>query len=418
MYNKTVKKVSFIPIIVPMLLSASIMDIQNLYDQKKYVEAIKEAQNSTTLYGDKRLHILWGQSAEAMGNYEDAMSAYERVLMITPENSPIRIKLAKLYTESERTYLTKQLSEDTEDYQLSIEEKDSIRALVQDDDKPLNAFVSIGFGYDSNINVSPGDIDIPTSEEKISTTFLLYQAGLSYTYKPEDMDNIYLLTSAAFSYQDNAEDYFNLFAGVANAGFGYKNDVYDLYVPLRYSRVYYLNRDLMESIGVNPNLDFVVSKSLIANFSARYTERNFIEENDQLMNDSVWGAGAGLYWISGEHLAFFKVKYDDYSAEYRDLSQYIEKNAITLSLGGNYQLNDLFTVSGAYQYKNTSYDDVIPLSDEKRSDDYHKLDLKLSAIVMEDVQAILSYSYADNRSNYNISEYDKNIVMFNFKYVY
>lgn len=411
-------KYLFLILVLSAALFAGLSDIQTLYDQKNYVAAIEKAKSSTSLYGDARLHILWGKSAEALGNYEEAMSAYERVLMITPNNSTVRVKLAKLYAESGRPYLTKQLLEDSEDYQLTAEEKDMIVALVNDDNKPLSAFASIGFGYDSNINVSPGDLDIPTSEEEISTKFVRYQAGVSYTYKLESIENLYVRSGAAFSYQDNEAGYFNLFAGVVNAGFGYRGESYDIYIPLKYSRIHYLNRDLMESIGVDPNVNLVFSNSVIGNLNMRYSERSYIQDADKLMDDSVLGAGIGLYWIFGDNLAYFKVNYDDYTAEHRELSHYIQKNSISLATGINYQLNDMFTASGTYRYRNTSYDDVLPSSSEKRKDDHHQLDLELSGIVMEDMEATLSYSNSMNESNLQISEYNKNIVMCNLKYNY
>lgn len=397
---------------------ANITHIQTLYDQKNYAQAIEAAKESFASYGNARLHILWGQSAESLGNYEEAMSAYERVLMITPDNAVVRVKLANLYTKTGRNYLIKQLLEGTEDYQLTSNEKDTIEALMQGDESSLSASASISAGYDSNINVSPADLEIPNTEEVISTKFMRLQAGLTYTYKLEDIENTYLQSGLALSSQHNEERYFDLLLGVANAGVGYRSDNFDLYVPLKYSRLYFLNRDMMESIGINPEFNYILSSSLIGNLNAKYTNRRYIQEADQVMDDSILGIGTGLYWLQGDNLAYLKASYNDYRAKFEEESLFIGKESIEVSTGLTYYLKDDIFLDLSYRYRDTSYDDNVASTQQKRSDEYQQADVKLGHLFADDFEGSLSYSYASNSSNSLPSEYSKNIVMCTLKYRY
>ena len=404
--------------ILPVTLFADMTTIQTLYDEENYAGAIKEAKSNISSYGDARLHVLWGKSAEALGNDEEAISAYERVLIITPDNASIRFKLATLYAQSNRSYLIKQLSNGSEDYQLTVEEKDPIVALMKKDDTLLSVSASVAVGYDSNINVSPADLELPNTEEEISSKFIRFQAALNYTYKLEDIENTYLQSGIALSSQNNEAGYFDLLIGVANAGIGYRSDSFSIYLPLKYSRLHYLNRDLMESIGVNPDFNYVFNSSLIGNLNAKYAERSYIQESDALMDDSVLGVGTGLYWLFDDNLAYVKASYSDYSATHKKESYFISKEAIEISTGITYYLNDDIFLDSSYRYRDTSYDDTMFFSNQKRNDEYHQIDLKLSSLITEDIEGSLSYSYASNSSNYLQSEYSKNIVMCNLKYIY
>jgi len=416
--NKTVKKVSMAILTIPMVLSAGIADLQNLYDQKKYVELIKDAKKDTSLYGDVKLHLLWAKSAEALERDEEAISAYERVLMFNPNNKEARIALAELYSNSGRTVLTKQLAEDTEEYQLSSEERTTITALIAEDDQLVNITANIGVGYDSNINVSPGDLDLPSSGEEIGSSFVKLQAAFSSTYQVENMENVYLRGSAAFSYQSNEESYYNLFSGIARVGVGYTDERFDLFVPIHYGRLYYLESDLLESVGVKPRVNVALSSLLVGNINARYEKRNYLQEVDKYRDDSVLGAGLGLYWLLSDSVSYLKANYNDYSAEYKGMIPFVEKSAIDLSTGIDYDINDKYTASANLRYRHTSYDDPVTQNGDDRSDDYYKVDLKLSRDLLKDFVGSVSYSYTTNDSNYAPSEYKKHIFMCNLNYKY
>jgi len=407
-----------VSLMVHATLFASIAEIETLYEEKNYLKVIGVAKNSTSLYAHARLHVLWGKSAEALGNDEEAMSAYERVLMLTPDNTTVRLELAKLYAKSDRDYLIKELSKDSENYTLTVDEKDTIVALMKNDDTPLSASVSVSVGYDSNINVSPADLELPNTEEEISTKFIRFQAALNYTYTLEDIENTYFKSGLALFSQNNEAGYFDLLIGVANVGIGYRSDSFNIYLPLKYSRIHYLNRDLMESIGVNPDFNYVLSSSLIGNINARYAKRNFIQASDAMMDDSVLGVGTGLFWLFDDNLAYVKASYSDYSAKHKEESYFIGKEAIEMSTGITYYLNDDIFLDASYRYRDTSYDNTLFFSNQKRNDEYHQIDLKLSRLITEDIEGSLSYGYASNNSNYLQSEYSKNIVMCNLTYIY
>lgn len=403
--------------VLPVALFSSVANVESFYVQNKYEQAIEEAKKSTSAYGNVQLHFLWAKSAESLGRTEEAISAYERVLMISPDYKEARIKLAKLYHKSGRMVLIKQLAEDTEDYQLSPNERIDITSLIVEDDK-VNLSAKIGVGYDSNINVSPGDLDLPSSGEEIGSRFVKLQAAFNHTYQFESIKNAYLRSSAALSYQSNDDSYYNLFVGLASVGLGYVDDNYDIFVPIHYGRLHYLESDLLESIGVKPTVNIAFSSSLVGNINARYEKRSYLQETDKKRDDSVLGIGMGVYWLLNDSFSYIKANYNDYSAKYKGLIPFVEKNAIDFSTGIDHEIDDKYNASVDFGYRYTSYDDPIGQNEDKRSDDYSKIELKLSRTILKNMVGSISYSYASNSSNYFPSEYRRHISMFNLNYKY
>ncbi len=435
------KKTVILLLMVQMTLLAGVADLQTMYDEKKYREVILEAQGSTDLYGDVKLHLLWAQSAEAMSNAlktrpyvplspeekakvvsldEMAMSAYERVLMIDPDDTEVRVHLAMLYAELERDELADEMSKSTENYQLSPAQRTSLESIRGEEDlQKVRASAEIGIGYDSNINVSPGDLDLPTSEDEISTMFVQLKGAVSYTHDLSEEGGWYARGDGNLFYQNNIDaDFYNLFAFSVGAGMGYHRDSYDVYLPVTYSRVHFLDRDLLQSVSIDPRINFALSQAFILNANARYTQRSYIEEIDERRNDTVVGGGLGLYWLFARDFAYFKVNLDSYSAEFSDSLLFTNKDTMTASFGVNYHVLDWFITRFDYRYRSAEYDDAADADSDERSDDYHQAEFKVSRMFLDSLEGSLLYRYVRNDSNYALAEYDKSIFMLGLQYNY
>ncbi|MBT8343991.1 MAG: DUF560 domain-containing protein [Sulfurovum sp.] len=398
---------------------SALADIQTMYDQGKYDMAIAEARQSTEKFGDPDLHLLWAKSAEALGQDEMAMSAYERVLMLDPDNVEVRVHLASLYANSERDELALEMSKSTENYQLTPAQRNSLDTLKKADRDDLKIAATLGIGYDSNINVSPDDIDIINSGKSLSTMFSQFSAQLSYTHGLKEYKDWYIRTDADLFYQynfDSEADDYNMFAGAMTLGLGYRSDKYDILFPVKYGRLHYLNRDFMETIGVEPRINITLTPSLIGTLNARYTDRTYLDNADKNRNDTILGYGGGLYWLFDKNFVYLKSNYDDYRAEYSDSLLFTEKETLNLSVGINYDVYDWFIARLDYRYRYTLYGDFLPNGEKQREDNYHQGELKVSKMFLDTVEGSLLYRYSTNGSNYDLAEYDKDIVIFGLQY--
>jgi len=412
-----VKKTTILLLMVPATLLAGVADMQTLYDQKKYEQVITEGQESTSEYGDPKLHLLWAKSAEALGENDMAMSAYERVLILDPDDTDVRVHLAKLYADTDRDQLAGDMSRSTENYQLTPAQRMSLDRLEKDDLEEFKASASISMGYDSNINVSPGDLDLPVFGEEIDTLFTRFQGSLSYIHDLDEKGGWYVRSDADIFYQNNRDaSYYDLFSGSANIGLGYSNDLYDVLIPVRYGRVNYLDRDLLESVSIEPRINYTLSKSFVGNINARYSERSYFRETDKNRDDSITGMGLGLYWLFENNFAYINTNYDDYSARHSFSLPFTNKETTRVSMGINYDVEAWFIARFDYRYRHAKYNDSIETVGRRRSDDYHQVEFKMSRMLTDTMETSLLYSYSKNNSNYELAEYDKDIVMFGLKY--
>lgn len=407
-------------LLVHTVLFADVSDLQREFDAEAYEAVIEAAKQRTDLYGDVQLHLLWAKSAEALGADEMAMSAYERVLLLDPDNTEVRVHLALLYDRLSRDKLAKEMRKSTENYQLTPAQRASLERLqVKDELQKVRASASMGIGYDTNINVSPGDLDLIDGEEEISTMFVQLQGSLSYTHDLEEKGGWYLRADGALFYQNNIDaSLYNLFVGSLGGGVGYSTGSFDLYLPASHSRVRYLDRALLQSNSLDPRINFGLSPSFILNANARFTQRKYTEDVDEKRDDTIIGGGLGLYWLFSRDFAYLKVNYDDYAAEHSDSLPFTDKETITLSLGMNYHFRDYLITRFDYRYRNAAYADRIEAGGDERSDDYHQAEVKVSKMFLDHLEGSLLYRYIRNDSNYALAEYDKDIIMLGLKYDY
>lgn len=405
-------------ITLTVLANASYEKAQEYYEAKNYKEAIEEAKGSTSEYSNPKLHLLWAKSAEALGNSEEAMSAYERAAMLDETNSESRLALHKIYKQSNRENLAKEMSSELENYQLTPAQRSSLDLVSGTDIHSIKSQATLALGHDSNINISAKENDLYTSivGEK-STLFARVNGSVSYVNELEDKAGWYLRGDLKAYYQNNFDaSYYNMFVGTGEAGVGYAGSNYSVYLPVGYDRINYLESDLLGQLRIAPRVNVSLNKNFLMSADLKYAIRTYQDAKYKGMNDTGIGAGAGLYYLFDKNFAYLKLKYEDYTASETIKFNFVDKNFMTLSIGANYNVKDWFVARVDYRYRSAEYSDTITptsmLSAEKRADQYNQLELKLSHYLAKNYELFVSDKYIKNSSNYIPAEYTKNIFMF------
>ncbi len=392
-------------------LFASIDQVQTYYDAKQYEDAITEAKASSDEYANPQLHLLWAKSAEALGRENEAMSAYERVEMLDEGNIDARVALVNLYNRTGRDDLAVSASKELQNYQLSPEQRASLDKLRGVDLDSFKAFASLAIGHDTNVNVAPGVLDNePLSSDEIATLFARLSASASYTHDLEEKGGWYgrgdIVLYNQTNFDDNASMY-DLFLGGAKAGAGFSGESYDIYVPLGYDIVNYLDRHLLNQLKIEPRVNYTISNDLIASADLSYVARSYAQEADKIMDDSAFGVGAGIYYLMGKDYYFAKAKYESISkVDSNSSAQYIDKTFMSINLGANYNIVSWLVLKADYKLRMATYDD------NDRSDTFHQLEAKFSHYFLGNYEAYVSERYIANSSNIATAEYSKNILMF------
>jgi len=383
-------------------LFASTKHVQQYYDAKKYEKAIKEARVSKNEYSNPQLHLLWAKSAEALGRLDEAMSAYERVIMLDEDNVDARVALAKIYNETNRLALATETKKELDNYQLTPEQRLSLGIIKGEDIDKVKAQVKLSLGHDTNINVSADDAN--------STLFSRLSANASYINELGAKKGWYGRGDMKLYYQNNTDAHlYDMFVGGLDIGAGYAGDGYSVYVPIGYSFIQYLDVNMLDQISLAPKINFIID-DLIINTNVKYAQRKYKQSEHKSMDDTSFGLGAELFYLMGKDFSYVNFLYESFSAD-NNGSSYIDRDAITLSAGINHNFSKDIVTKFDYRYRKGLYDDDVA-SGEKREDDYHQFEFKASHYLEEKLELYFSDRYVLNKSNYSESDYTKNIAMF------
>jgi len=396
------------------ILNADIKTIEALYAEKKYEAVISEVKKSVKDYSNPQLHLLWAKSAEALGHYDEAMSAYERVEILDENNLEARVALAKIYKKTHRDALATEQVKALQNYQLSPQERSSLDAIRETSDlHSFKAYADVSFGYDSNIDIAPVELSINNPVKEIATGFTRVLGSVSYINEIEEKGGWYARGDLQVYNQSNMEDdakLYDLFLGAISAGIGYTKNGLNLYVPIGYDTVHYLNKDLLSQIKIKPTLNYSISHDFIANFNLSYVQRTYTQTQDALRDDTAYGLGAGAYYLFGRNFVYLNAKYENFSKQNINTALFVDKSYLTTNMGINYNLTPHIVTRLDYRLRLASFGDI-GSAGEKRSDTYNQVEVKISHYFAQNFEVFLEDRYIDNSSNISVLSYKKNIML-------
>lgn len=396
-------KVIYLLLFSAMTLFAGIDKMQQYYDVKNYKKVIKEARASKSEYSNPQLHLLWAKSAEVLGRLDEAMSAYERVIMLDEDNVEARVSLAAIYNQTNRLVLARETKKELDNYQLTPEQRLSLGIIKGEDIDKIKAQAKLSFGHDTNVNVSADD-------EK-STLFSRLSANASYINELGAKKAWYARADMKLYYQNNASaHYYDMSVVGLNVGAGYAGDGYSVYVPIGYSNIHYLDVNMLDQISLNPKVSFLLDE-LIINTNVKYSQRKYKQSENKNMDDTSFGLGAEAFYLMGKDFSYVNFSYENFSAD-NSGSTFIDRNMLTLSMGLNYNYSKDLITKFDYRYRRGSYDDDITSGGKKREDNYQQLEVKVSHYLKEKLELYVSERYVKNSSNNSETDYTKNIAMF------
>jgi len=394
--------------------------LNQLYKDGKYQEVIEESAQNYENYNNPTLHLLWAKSAQSLGDDIAAMSAYERVLLLEPSNRDAQISLVHLYKKLNRESLSDELRASLINQELSPSQRAAIGVAYDDFVHKLNLSAKLSLGIDTNIGAN-SDLEITTDkfDEITQTLFTRSSAQISYV-SYFDSAHWFWQADAHLQAQNNFDaDYYNLYDGLGGLGLGFKSDLFSLYIPVIYGRMYYLEHDFLEQYGTHPYLNFILSKDLILNLNFKYLQRRFIDPADKLQNDDVLGSSAGLFWYFNQGFLYAKGGYEAYDAQEEIALTFTDKQKMNFDIGISSRLN-AYIFRADYHFAYSSFDDTFESNNikEERNDTYNRIDLKAGFMFYKHWSLSLEYSYTNNDSNYKYTSYDKNIIMSTLQYSY
>jgi tetratricopeptide (TPR) repeat protein len=285
---------------------------------------------------------------------------------------------------------------------------------------------SIGYIYDSNVTLTPNDIEIPTGRSDAGMTFALlgkvvplrtprWRAGVAYR----------LFQSAYFSLSE-----FDLQSHTGEVFARYKTDRVTLYMPVNYNFTLLDFTRFSQAVTIFPRATIRQTKALFADVSLRYRYNDFFGDLPPGQVPAVrdrngWNLGGGVdqYVAFNQGRSLVRVSYF-FDSSRNDGSDW-EYNSHHVGLGLQTALWAGFTLNADFGYTYRGYLNInsfsaIPLGELTAADTQERRDDRLvGAIGLTKTLGrffflSFNYVYISNKSNIDFFDYDRGIVSLAF----
>lgn len=401
-------KILFALVVSSCTLFANVNTMQLLYTQQQYEAVIKEAKKDRSSYADVTVHLLWARSAFKLGRLQEAMAAYERVLILEPGNTEAQTALKEIYKQTQKEGLTV--------YSFDATQGTKIKTGAE-----------LSVGYDTNINVNPGgDIldeyfGTQGNENEISTGFIGMGGYIMATHSFDTSPKWFAKGIVTFFNQENFTDHlYDLTIGGIETGIGYLGNKASLYFPVTFKSFRYLDYTMMKQFGFTPTVTTPVTKTMITTFKGIYTKRNFEKQEDKRLDSTILGGEIDIYYKPYfTHITF---KYEKRNADEDGTDTFVDAKLYTLSANSSYNFTEKLKAKAGYKYRFTKYRDDIGTpevpSTTLREDCLQQIDLGLFYELNDKFTLFIRDAYTYNSSNYMLGEYRKNVLSSGIKISY
>lgn len=372
------------------------------YEQGDYTQALNSLQTDTIHYADPRLHYLWAKSAEALGKKDEAMFAYERVLILDPYFLDTKNRLAIVYTQTDRESLANELT-------------------GRDDRSNLSGIFDISYGYDSNLNANPiqDNLDkyfnVTGSPNEISSSFLRLNGFEKYDYEFGSAWKIE--TTLNLLYQNTFKDHlYDMSVGNLNFNPIYQYNQFQFKFPLSYATIHYLDTHLMNQYDFSPTLLTTLKENNFLSLQAEISKGDFIATQYQKRDSKTNGVKAIYYYQLNEYdLLSIAYYYQKQEAILSSDERFVDVTFKAIEVYGIFYLYSKLSFSATLLYQKAEYRDDIDttkiISSDLREDDLYRINAKFDYPLYQDTELYLSDEYTTTNSNYMPAEYDKNTLL-------
>ncbi len=391
------------------------------YTAKSYTEAYPLFEVLNEQFPESpEINFFLGRSALEMKRYDEAMAAFDRVLILNSQHSRTRLELARLYSETGQYEMAEAELETVLSTQLPSDIREVVVAFKANIGKRLSRFtfdgvLFMGGGYDSNANNDIGKKEflVPSfnltieGNEKKSDTRLFAMGVFNFGYDFGDRGGWSIgntLVAYTTNNFDESKNDLTLFSWSLIPTWAAQG--VSVQFPLTYDRVYLDHR------GYNSNFTSGISASTLIDPTSQigggYSYKRSYNEIDS-------GLDSASHGFSGSYKKAFG------------------EDPIVVSLGGGYSINNeleggrtdvtssgysysaeitktfsnRFSTSAVYSRGYTSYEEEDFLFNSRRRDIQTTYEVRIGQQIRDDIALNATASYTENSSNHAPFVYDK-----------
>lgn len=370
-----------------------------------------------------------GLKSRDKGELQESIEAFQSILSIEPTLNRARLELATAYFKAlNYAEARRQAQQVLDDPQTPEPVKENIRRFLKDIAAAdirhtITPFAYVGVTFDSNVNSGPSratfqDIVLPPSANQTSDHALTISTGVSHRYlspistKIAGHEASFGWNSAASFYRldYNQQHAFDL--DVISLGTGPAWIIADKGrggINLQADEIRLGNNRFATFVGINPSLTAIFNKGKTEVTGDLSVQKRFFHRASENGRDSDYTAvGIGLGQVVGLSVAIQVGA--RYFNEHADLS-FNSNDGYEVSAGVNWLATKTFSLFGRVSYRDSKAKAADPLFAIARQEQQSIVTVGMSYRFIGSFldQWVLSanYVYTDNKSNINLSVYDR-----------
>lgn len=397
--------------------------ILNEYKQQNYQQALElSKKHLETDPANLRVNLLLGNSAFMLKDYHEAIAAYDRVLMLDPNNSYASLQMAEIYYQtSNKTLLqveldllnTKDLNQ-TQKERVDFLRKSLDDTIKQEQSKFYQGSFSIGLLHDSNINHDIGNKTFHLPSLNADLNGDNEKSGVAH------FENVYLNLNSKADNNFGIDANFNLYNKThiknenrANdltllsikAGPTYSTESFMIKLPLLAEKIM-LNR---KSYALNYGIGLEAIKAFnwgLIDTGFEYKVNDYAGEEGKAKNSDDIKLYFGAKLIDQEYLISAFIDYIK-AKEDKDLRSDISYDRYALNLDAYKKITTNLIARASFKVQKYDYKDFNTNFLNKRDDTLLRYGIGADYVFSQNSSVSVGVDYLDKSSNQAIYEYDK-----------
>ena len=410
------KKFLILNLFILNLFALTYNEALNFYKNHQYKKAyfafLKLCEK--TSYQDLNANFYLGLSAEKIGEFNEAIGAFERILIYDPTNLRARLELGKIYFILHQYPTSLKYFKEALKLTNNKTVKRNINYFIKKIKKAekkdfLNIVLMFSLGIDSNINYTSDEneytiyinnqpLTINNNTKKEKAVKIEEALILSHKHKFENFNfqqNITLFNSNAINHSNQDIQLFRYSPSII------KNR---LKVGLEYNFIRYSNKPYLHTIGPFITYLYPIKSDILNILTFKYYSKNYLGENKK-RNSNNFEIKDKLISILNSNNSIALTLKGLKEIEKKHLLTTVNKNEFTSKFSYNLKINTFdFSISPIYKY--SYYLDKDSLFKKRRIDNMFQFNFNINKNFKKfSIQS--NFSYIKNNSTLEVYDYNK-----------
>lgn len=403
-----------------------LQEAKQSFDAKEFKKAYGFFENlSTEMATNAEVQFYLGLSAMELQKYDEALAAFDRVLMLDPNHTRTKLEIARVYYISEqyeqasvevRSILTENLpfevKKSVDAFKATLEEKLKKEAWL--------ATVSIGAMYDNNANNTGLDqfnyLTLPvTSGKAKSDTYLYATAGITHIYDIGERGEWFVESNGLFYLKMNRHITDNNLGLFSLSTKPYYNEgSYRIGFPISFDRAYLSGEGYAKVLQGGVEASYLIDdRSMV--LGGLMLKRSYYDDDNTLdANANVWSLAYKRSFGEDPIILSLGASYEN-SQNVRSSGLNVSADTWTYKIEASKMLVPDLLGSLSYSYEHKDYDILdIGFSNPHRKDKESTYGVGLSYMLDKTSSINAIISYANQNSTQEPYKYDKTAIGINY----